>query len=75
MNATGLTTLSEKRNASLSNNLFPRPRIEANIKETQILSTISQMQVLIAEWFDIAPQDMYEGFDKRLRKRIGELFD
>ena len=52
-----------------------RRRIEANIKETQILLTVSQLQKQLGEWFEVAPQDMHEGFDKRLRRQIGSLID
>ena len=51
------------------------PSRSADEKESQILETISMLERLISEWFDMAPVDLIAGFEERMQRRIQQLIE
>lgn len=50
-----------------------RRRTEANAKEQEVIAATDALSKRIAEWFVVAPNDMWEGFNQRNNERIGVL--
>ena len=56
--------------ASADNNITEK----ANAVESQIMATLTELENMLGKWLEFAPNEQYEAFISRCRKRISEIF-